>query len=578
MDLTTLVSDANSYIDTLRTGNAQLVDIANQKATIAGETALLQSQVGVNQGIVSNASADAEMAQQRAKQLAGSIFGTDLSVNAKAIQDLADMANTASAQKIEALKEIQAKKSISPGDDPIGWLAAQFTVVSDIKKHNAADAIESAAYEKIQKLNSASRELAITQEQFKAPITIASRDAYAANLVKLANVQANQSFIQGLTFNAEGVKAALDTPKEQIAMEFQINAARMAERHIEIAQAHLDFARKQAEEKAKEKDMDESLLLQSMNAGVTLRMGSNNLQYTAKDLTLIKAGLNSKTPNQYQADFNSGLEYMMTGTARLAANPGEAYVLLNNGVRMNLPSGMDPLKAIIGKAGDDTLSGKAVNPDGSLVDVKNPEAVKRAISQRANKLLNDSARDIKPGTGNPFEIPEIRGLIASSPTVQELAITQKLLNPLITAGADLSTPDKVFAAVVNGVDSKRITYEEALELTTIYGVGVKANLEHRQLTKLGFSPPGDGSWFGYRSSVQIDPYAVFNKNEVIDFTKPDSLGRAMNTHLARKVAAELLTPKVPNIQRSDLQFGPKLTYPPPASEQNFSYPPILGGQ
>ena len=565
MALEDILTQANDYMNQQITLGKNLIDISKEEAAVTASNAVLYQNVGAAEIIVQKAKDTAAIQLQGAKAKAGEIFHTDLSKFAAEVAQNADLVRQTRDEQAKVLQDIRTKQSVGLTDNPMQWLINQFTVNDDIKKHNALDKIAAQATARIQEANATSKELAITQEQFVAPITAASAAANIEAIKSLATIKANDAWTKALQYNAMGYQAALNTSKEILATTFQVNSAQQQERNIQIAQEHLNLSREAFNEKKNKEGLEDGFLLQAVNAGMKLRLGEGAQELSPKDLLLVKAQLNSKTPNQFQSDLDAGINFLTTGVKQITSSPGDFFVKSQAGIKMNLPGTMDPLKKIIGDSAAKVLDPGYLNSRG--INPKDSDRIKNEISAVANETLNRAAKEIIPGTKNPFEGQSVATLITSSPVVADLPLVKKVLGPQIKAGVEFDTSEKVFAAAVQGIYDKKISYNEALDLATIYQINSKSNLEAKQFTALGFTPKGDGDWYSYRTKIQTWAKALFAESEVVDMTKPAEVGKALNTRLAHDISTnKFLNPEpLPSFNSKEIrkpgQFYPDLFVP-----------------
>jgi hypothetical protein len=148
------------------------------------------------------------------------------------------------------------------------------------------------------------------------------------------------------------------------------------------------------------------------------------------------------------------------------------------------------------------------------------------------EVFDLKAANINPqDSSNPYNITSINSLAEQSPTVANLPIYQKVFATRAKAGEQLTDPSKIFSAGIDALASKKITFPEFLELSTIYQVGVNNNLAQRNMQGIaGITPK-----LSYKTNVVVSP-SNFVSSKIVDLTRPDDLARAAMTALKTRVA------------------------------------------
>ncbi len=158
------------------------------------------------------------------------------------------------------------------------------------------------------------------------------------------------------------------------------------------------------------------------------------------------------------------------------------------------------------------------------------------INARVQSKFDSKAANINPqDASNPYNILSFNALAEQSPTVANLALYQKVFKPRADVGEQLNDPNKAFEAVVTALTKKVITFPEALELSTIYHVGVANNLAQRNMQGVAGVTPK----LSYNATVLTDK-DKFGSARIIDFTKPDALARALMLATQAKTTGDYL--------------------------------------
>jgi hypothetical protein len=566
LDITELLKAAFETKQANDQATQGLVSNAGKAEAISDANVRLQETMGESAVIVQRAKDTAALETQNNRARAATDLGTNLKESSQILTSLAQTIATSYADRDAALSRIEAKRSISVLEDPLGWINAQFEINDDIRAHNVADERLANATKYYADANALTQTAVATQNAIDQPLTQASVDAASQATAAAAQVKANQERERGLIYNNEGIKAALQGATTGFSLAQSEFSARKAEESSKLALAHLAMERErfnwQKEEKLTAKGAD-TYLIDKINAGIKLRLGDSaeliapGTTRANTVLSLLKS--NSPAGKQFQEDYMIGDQSAVAGTKVLAPSPARAIEILNT-MPVKLSPAQEPVRALL----EEARSIVATAIDSGQIDGKNQAARNEALNKTAQKLLNDQAKKIN-SPDNVFNVPSVRALITNSPLVAELGITKKILGPLAAAGSDLSDPNQVFGLVAQALTDKKISYPEALELATIYRTGVAVNMEARQLPALGMAP----KW-SYNVSVTTNPVTAFGGKEVVDLSKPDSVGRALNKYLAKQASMVFDT----NVANEGISipegfqgsgkpyFGPEITYPP----------------
>jgi hypothetical protein len=534
LDLASILSSTADTITDLASGAVSLQKNASSSEQIANDVADAQTKIGQNSALIENAKQTAALATQNARLKAANTFGTNIADQGEKITALSNTINQQYVIKQDALAEIARKHQTSFLDDPLEWIINRYSVNDDIDRANDADAQLNAATRQMQELNVLTSSTIAVQNAIDQPITESSIAASTDNIARNAQIQADQAKLAGLKYNTEGIQAALNTSKEINSLKFSAFGAAAQQQNIEIALANLALHQQEfdwkKEEKKKGEDAD-SLIIDQINKGRQIRMGANadllvpGSPKASQVIGLLKSG--SPIGKQFQDDYFAGENGI------LATSPAKALDIVST-LPTNLSPAQIPVVNLIKSAGAE-LYALADKPGSgvTLAQLKNPAERDALINARVKQLLDEQAKNIKPGDpDNVYNIGSLRANIGASPVLQSLPVVQKVLAPAIDAGLDTSDPNKVFATVAQALKSGQLNYKEALELVTVYHVAVDTNLAAKNFPNLGLPPV-----YSYKTSIQTQPNAAFGGKEIVDLTKADLVGRAFNKYLANAAAS-----------------------------------------
>lgn len=504
----------------------QIVDIFGAIGGLSREEAERQLDTGNNLQIIEGVKLLAEKGTQEIKLRRANELGIDPSARSDVLSDLAATVSEAYAQKSDALKNIQSKRSVSFMTDPLAWLTNQFTINEDIKKHNIADARGDAAVEEYRRLNQLSQSANLTHTQIQQNINESTITATKTNIANTAAIQAKQALQKGLVYNAQGIQAVLSATAQQLNAVQTVFGSELQQEQMAIAMANAARAREEFDWRKQQKsdqEQEDNLIIDKINRGVQIRMGESAKLLRAGTpeaktaVTLLKSG--SPVAKQMQEDYLRGEQGI------LAASPSQALETIKTQA-VNLSPAQYPVRQLL----EQSLAAVQQMPG---FDPKNKAAVTAAIDQATRTVIDNQLRKINPDDpANVFNIPALSQVIKAVPELQNLPVVQKVLKPRATAGDNLSRPVDVFYAVTKAVQDGTITYAEALDLPVLYQRAVGINLAARNLENFGIVPSKELSKYGYRTEIQVSP-KLFAARVIVDLTKVDTFSRALNKSLAQ---------------------------------------------
>lgn len=508
------VGKASSFSDE---ATSKITNLLGAAATITGDSTAVATQAAIDAATVKSTEQAANLRTQSARQKIGLDFGTDASQQNQIYTHLSEVESEAWNGQQEVLKTINDKQSVGFLDDPLTFISNKLTIDADIGKYNGFLRTRQDALDRIEELNSVTSSSAILQAQFSNSITVTSAEAATRLAASQATLLANNSKLEGIKYNVEGIKEATQANAQKLGFMFSAQAAQNSAAHLALAAAsNAREAEKfafQKEEKLKD-DKWNSSIVDSVNVGRVIR----GLQ----PLTGVKAeaviqNLKGKGPlaDEFTADWKAGETFGATNKVQLSSDPAGAVALFTSGRAVNLPPAQELVKEKLGTAME------LVSLDKTL-DRKDAGAVKAALNKATAQVVLADSREVKPGDSkNLFSIAPINQIVQAGSASAETPIYQKLLKPLIDNGVDLNDPNKVISATVAGMKDGTISYNDAISLTTIYQQAQAANLAQRDLPKFGIDPV-------FQYNVRVSTPNSLAGSSVYDLTKPDVLGRLLN--------------------------------------------------
>lgn len=560
------LEDILSQVASFQAGTQQaeqkLGEIYNNLQGSAAQMAVEHTNLANDERVVTAAEQAGKLQTAARIQRTADIFNSDVLKDGNAIQTLAAQSQVAFEQKMELAKTIAEKQSVGLLDDPLEYIANRFTINTDIAAHNAANGTWQTLQARINEINQNTQATVQTQKQLETGITEASALSAARAAGAKARIAAIQSDMMGQKYGAEGITAVLNARKDQLQASQTAFSARNAEEQIQMSRRQLQLAEEAAIERKRqfdERDKDKhdeaamgQFMVESINRGRAARGLPPLDDLNGKMAQRALMGKGGIVKDEWQADYNAGQRIEGGVVGSIAKSPVELITRQATGTPLNLTPQQKPLLDIAQNAMSILKSAATPGSDASklypqyanLDPKKDPEGYKAAINEVAQKIVMDQSKRVNPeNRDNIFNIPNIKVLAANSPAIQETAVYQKVLKPLIDQGFDLTNPKQVFNLVGDAVANGTITHKQALETTTIYHVGVAVNAAQRNtLGVAGLAMP-----MQYNAEIEINPNGLIGKKAVINLANPQEFSRAILQSQAHRLSG-ILTPRPETVQ------------------------------
>ena len=495
---------------------------------LANNDVQLLQDIGTNSALIDTTKQLAELEAQQGKIKKANELGIIPGKSVDVLTTLSEVIGQSFQEKTAAAAEIAKKKSVSPFESPVEWLMNQFTVNTDIEKHNAADRKLDSAVQQYERVNRLTQAAAVTQSALAASVTQGTIQKSAENINAQAQLLANKSLKDGLIFNAQGIKQILEIKSQQLSALFSMFNAQQSNERMNLEMENAARMREQWEWKKQEKDLlerDDNAIIESINRGGALRMGD---QYTPikpgtaaanNAIALLKS--NSPVGKSFQDDYLRGQQGI------LATSPSQALEAFKT-----QPVKIAPAQIPVRRVLETALQATQAMPG---FDPKNRAAVEASINAKTKEIVDQQLSDIRPeDENNVFNIPALAAVVKQVPELANLPVVQKLLAPRIAAGDNLNRPDDIFQTVAKGVQEGKITYNEAMDTVYLYQRGVALNLAARNLENFGITTSAENSKYSYRTRITTHPETPFGSKELVDLTKVDAFSRALNTYMAQQ--------------------------------------------
>lgn len=547
-----LLQGVQSYKSGAEAATRKVLEALGTQASITQGIAKTYDQQASDDVVVQTAKSAADYETQLSRVKAANLAGANLKNSNEVITGLSAAAQDAYNRKDAALKEIQKKRDVGLFDNPLKFIVNSITVNDDIAKHNIADFQLEAAQTRIAAVNAQAQTTIQTQNAISEPLTALSMQASARTAAVAATVAARQADIAGLNYNVKGIEFAMGAAKETLALEFQAQGARNAATSLALqqenaAQSRIEFSYRQKEyqeraaDKVAQEDMGRSVV-DTVNLGRKALLQDKYTPLDDMSGKMVISALKSKgvLSEEYKVYYEAGTRSKLEGKVMLGSTPAAAAAVLQS-IPVQLNSTQGPIKQLLGQAWQDTdnglkelaSTGKSTNPVFAGVNPKDKSSTTKAYNDRAQQLLDSYAAKINPDDGsNPYQIASVNQLAANSATVRDLAVVRKVLAPIMKAGTQLTDAKQVMSLVSDALSAGKITQKEALEIPTIYHVGVLANNAMRNFEGFGLRSSNK-----YNAVVEINPDA-FSPTAIVNMTDPISYGRALNKIQAGRMQKE----------------------------------------
>lgn len=447
--------------------------------------------------------------------------------------------------RAKALANVTAKQSINLFTDPLGWLQAQFTINDDIAEHNTANSTAADIEAQIAETNAALTKSAQNFAIQRRTVTDASIAANAERLRQLSNIQADEAARQALLTNSKGATQLLELTAQQLQFRQASLNPEALKNQQEIALAHLAMSRQEFAWKTAEKEKGDAAgkyVSDTILAGQKILWPDAPQKWDAPNSPKLLALISGRVPldGDLKAAFDAGeINKRIDPELRirqLATSPVELLQVLR--LQPSLSAGQRQVVDLVTRTADEIKLG----------DAKYRALVQNKDLEGATKYLNDAIREAIKLDGrdatNPnslYNLPSVAQLATLMPGIKSLATYEKVLAPMIAAGVDLSTPDKVFSAQVQAIAEGKLSLNEAAtDAAAIYRNAQGANLRTRQLVGMGLPVKEE-----YRVPMPIGLIS----NKIIDAANSSEYSRALSIALSQRVQRAMLPPTNPLMGR-----------------------------
>lgn len=492
----------------------------------------LQSASGIDAALIASTTAAGELSAQNNKLKAANAAGVNPSAAMDSLLETISQLQVTQQKTREDLKEYNNLREVGVfNGGPLNWIKNIVNIETANRNVEVGVKNSEILTNQVNQINNVVQQTAITHNAIKQSLTESSIEANNRLILNEAEIKAKQSALEALKYNSLIINNAKEASKERLGVLYNYRQAQVAEEQLKrslealkLSQTEFDWKKEEKRiadaAKADAKEMDD-YIIEMISIGRSTR-GAPTLDSRGIKtmLQIFKAG--GAGSKEMYIDFQNGERSKITGIPMLGATPSEsleALQLLGTTVAAVREETVQLLK-----------DAKDITDQNKLLDPKNKEAVAVEFNKNVNTLVRNQFSVIKPGSGNIFDVGDLRSYLGNSTddkmgvsTMKNMAISQKLLIPAIEANQPMHDPRVVIQLAIAAVKKGTISSSEYLELSDIYRRANELNQASLNLPGLGIVAPNNGKNYNIR-------YGTFGST--LDLTDPVALARQLSVELA----------------------------------------------
>ena len=535
LDITNILSSTNVAATRVGETTAALQKNDLTAQALEDANASVFNSVAANNSIIEDAKQAAALSTQAAKLKVANTFGVNMEDQGAQVYKLSQIAQQEWNNKEASFQKIKEKQSIGLLDNPIEWILNHLTINDDIDSYNLSEERMKSAEEQILKLNSLAQAQNVTQSQIEQSVTQASAEASVKNAAAKATIEANNATIAGIANNSAAIKQAANADEKLLQLKFNAFNAQKAEEANKLAYAHLALARQEREARiAKEKQSDENdaYLLGQLNLGSKILKGPGapDIMVGTPKAREILANMRSGSElgKEYLAYYHAAQDSLTidpSGQTRIISpTPSGAIEVLKRIPNTYITEAQKPVIGLLDQARSDIIARAQAHPEL----YKNKDALYVDIDNRAKELMAEYSKNVTSNPEvNPFALPDLSTVIKANPNVAKLPIVTQVIGPALASKYDMSTPDKAFQLVMQGVKEGKISIEQIPQLSTLFQAAQGLNYAARGFKSVGLIPDNT-----VNARITVNSNGVFGKSKMVDYTDPNKLSAAANSWIA----------------------------------------------
>lgn len=455
----------------------QLNDISALRQQDAQETAKAAGEI-VSSDLV------AKQSQEAMRKAIAARLGTDVTSAGWVIGEMADKMKVAKTNADAANAKIHAKESIGFLDNPLGFIAGQLTVKQDYADYNywVGDynnsekfALSAAALTDAANQNAAAQTSTITQSYINAAKVVKAHEF---------NKEAYEAAAQGVRWNLEGIKLASEASRDRLQLLYSANTAMNQERNYKLEVDRLNLSRESfnlSKRAADEKLSEDSLVLRYVQNGFFNLTGKQMDPVRAKDAVML---FKAKQPD-ILAYFQNGLESAnIGGKPVISLSPYDASTLIATNKVQNL----SPDQRLIA---DQLVTWRREFESPAVQNASQLLGKDKTAQERAFNQYVEEKRKLTLGNltqDSVFAPAKMKQVASINKTIQNLPLWKNVLEPASNTSVDIDDPNIAFGVVTSALQSGKISYADAADLSLIYAAGLDVNNQSKNLLAFGLAP------------------------------------------------------------------------------------------
>jgi hypothetical protein len=505
----------------------------------------IYAQVAKDQSTVTAATVAAKLNTQVATDQVVNAIGADPANPANIYVQLATRQKASIEATNKSFDELNRLAKIGPTEDLLGFLSAQFGGVSDARKafreNLGRTELVSA---QVAQINKTIIEANSSYKTAEAPITAASADAATRLAASEAQASAAKVALESVKYGTEAMLRAQQLSKEQLSLLFQAQSASIAQQQNELALKQFDFHKEEFDWRKQERQLLDEARLEGKTIDEHV-INNINTGYAALGLPPVDPREAKVVLSQFKAGkadlqeaYERGRATTVTGIPMVGTSAAVSVDTLTAHPEAIIPPSRDPTVKLLATARDTVLA----NP--KFAGEKDKKKVDKAINDTALELMKEQYGNVTNNPDNVFYVGDLKQYLGSPkgdprqvPPPYAIGISPlytKLLKPIADTGADMSDPKIVMRMVTKGVVDKTITFEEAVDIATVYRQAIMINLQAKGLTSFGLVPPDAGRTLNVRMG------RFGNK---IDISNPVDVSRFLSQELGAGGSKGMVVPE-----------------------------------
>ena len=466
-----------------------------------------------------------ELQTAKENRAAASAFGVNMADPTSLVVETATQAREAVARANREAAVAKSKSQISLAEDPLGAIAALFTVPFHTAQAGREAQMAADAATRLTLLNQAAQTQFRTNENLKRGVTEETIANKLETGVAAANLALMQLREQQMRSNIKDVTDVLALDKTKLDILFQSYQIGNEQERLQLAREGFALQRQKYEADLAKDQLEEDLFtdyLSNVNIGRAI--------YGLKPMTTNEFKVAVKNPrSKAMIDqwYDSGSVKASTGVSNIATDPASSLVLLTQaGVRFNEGDPRKPVQDLLTRSTAEfrqSVAGQTATKGEEILNGTNTVVAQRTTEQQ---------RLIKPDDLTNIYSALPFASIVKNKAVQATSLYSTLLSPQEEAGVVDIPPHQIFSQTAQAVAAGTLKLEEAADgIVTYAKAAVSLNNEGRQYAAFGL--PNQRA---YPTSVAI---SAAGQTATVDLTDSTQVTAALLRFRTNKQARDV---------------------------------------